>query len=445
LWLIVAAGLAIRLAAVMSRPHLAAAGDPFEYNGQANLLAQGKGFIEPFVYARTGQMAQTAKLPPLYTMLLALSSLVGFKTFLAHRIWSAILGAAAVPLAALVGRDLAGRRAGLIAAAGVAVYPNIWMPDMLGMSETIVPVLVLLVLLTAYRMWRRPGWRPAVALGVAIGFAALGRDELLLLAPLVLLPLALGSTRRWRRRSWPEWRTRLRTLGAGMLATAAVVGPWVGYNLSRFEDPVFITSRAGTAFASANCDASWHGPFAGYWELPCASAAVAGVRGDESVDDAAAGRVGLRYVRNHIGGLPLVEWERLGRTFGFYQPAEQLNLDVFVEGRPQLWARVGLGMYYALLPLAAAGAVVLRRRRVIIYPLIAVGVVTIASTLVIYGTTRFRAPLEPVLVLLAAVTVDAVISRWRGDAPGVRAGRPDDLSTAEAHPPAGGGRLQPAG
>jgi 4-amino-4-deoxy-L-arabinose transferase-like glycosyltransferase len=447
LWLIIGVGLAIRLGAVLSRPHLVAAGDPGEYWGQANLLAQGKGFIEPVVYAGSHHrhVAQTAKLPPLYTMLLALCSLVGFKSFLAHRVWSAILGATAMPLAALVGRDLSGRRAGLIAAAAVAVYPNLWIPDMLGMSETITPVLVLLVLWAAYRMWRQPGWRAAILLGVAIGFAALGRDELLLLAPVVLLPLALGPTEGWRRRPWADWRPRLLRLVAGLLATAAVIAPWVGYNLSRFHDPVFISDRFGATLADANCNASWHGPLAGYWKLTCGDAAVAGVHGDESVQDAAAQRVGLRYLGDHLGGLPRVEWERLGRTFGFYRPFEQINLDVFLEGRPKLWAWVGLGMYYALLPLAVAGAVLLRRRRIIIFPLISVGVVPVAATLVTYGQTRFRVPLEPVLILLAAVTVDALIGRWRSEATATRTGASDGAATPEAHPPGAGGHLQPAG
>ena len=390
-------------------------------------------------------MAQTAKLPPLYTMLLALCSLVGFKSFLAHRIWSAIIGATAVPLAALLGRDLAGRRVGLIAAAGVAVYPNIWMPDMLGMSETITPVLALLVLWAAYRMWRRPGWSSAVLLGVAVGFAALGRDELLLLAPLVLLPLALGPARGWRQRSWAEWRPRLGRLVAGLLATVVVIGPWVGYNLSRFQDPVFITDRFGVALAASNCDPSWYGNGAGYWQLSCSAGAVANVHGDESVQDAAARRVALRYIDRHIGGLPLVEWERLGRTFGFYRPAQQIQLDVFIEGHPEVWAWVGLGLYYALLPLAVAGGVLLRRRRVIVFPLVAVAVVPIAATLLTYGNTRFRAPLEPVLVVLAAVAVDAVISRWRGEVTADRPRSEDGGATAAAHPSGAGERLQPAG
>jgi 4-amino-4-deoxy-L-arabinose transferase-like glycosyltransferase len=444
LWIIAGAGLAIRLAAVLSRPHLVPAGDPFEYLGQANLLARGKGFIEPHIYATTGHVAQTAKLPPLYTMVLALCSVVGFKSFLAHRMWSAVVGATAVPLAALVGRDLAGRRVGLLAAAGLAVYPNIWMPGMLGMSETITPVLVLLVLWTAYRMWRRPGWRSAVLLGASIGLAALGRDELLLLAPLILLPLALGPWRGRVRRSWDEWRPRLVTLVAGLLATLAVLAPWVGYNLSRFHDPVFISDRFGATVAAANCESAWHGPLAGYWQMTCASAAEAGVQGDESVADAAAQRAGFRYIGDHAGGLAGVEWKRLGRTFGFYRPAQQIDLDVFVEGRPRLWALAGLWMYYALLPFAVAGAVLLRRRGVLIFPLIAVAVVPIAATLATYGQTRFRAPLEPVLVLLAAVAVDGLIRRWRGEPVAAPARWAVDAREA-AHPSGAGGHLQPAG
>ena len=50
------------------------------------------------------------------------------------------------------------------------------------MSETLTPVLVLLVLWAAYRLHRRPGPGPAAGLGAAVGLAALGRDELILLA-----------------------------------------------------------------------------------------------------------------------------------------------------------------------------------------------------------------------------------------------------------------------
>jgi hypothetical protein len=406
---VVFVGLIVRTVAVLARPRWVAAGDAAEYLGQANLLAAGKGFIEPFVYATTHHAQQTAKLPPLYIMALALCSLVGFKSFLAHRIWSAIMGASAVALGAVVGREVAGPRVGLIAAVVLAIYPNVWMSDALGMSETLSPILVLLVLWAAYRLEQQATVARAAWLGVAIGAAALGRDELLLLAPLVLIPLAVGRGR--------GWGDRVRLLAAGGVACLAVVGPWVGYNLSRFQDPVLITDRLGATLAVTNCDPAWYGPLAGYWSFGCGLVAAPG-GGDESVEDAAAAHHALRYVGDHLGSLPLVEAKRLGREFGLYQPFQQIRLDVFVEARPRFWAFAGLWAYAALAALAVPGAMLLRRRGTIVYPLAAVGAAVAVAALLTLGQTRFRASFEPVLVLLAAVAIERWLSgRWRDHGP----------------------------
>lgn len=397
-------GLGIRLASVLVRPHLAAGGDPLEYVGQANLLVEGKGWIEPLTYAHTGAHVQTAKLPPLFTLLMAVCSVAGFKSFFAHRIWSAILGSAAVPVAGLLGREVAGRKVGLLAALLVAVYPNMWMSDGLAMSETVSPIFAMLVVWAAYLLWKDPRPRRAAILGVAIGFAALARDELLLLAVLVLLPVALLARDR-------SSRERLRLLAVGAGAVVLVIAPWVGFNLSRFSHPVFISDRFGVTVAAANCDPMWHGPLRGFWSMQCASDAAAGVRGDESAVDPVALRRGVRYVGDHIWGLPSIEVARLGRTFGFYKPAQQIDVDSFVEGRPHLWASVGLGMFYALAVGAITGSVLLRRRGIPIYPMAAVAADVIVAVLVTYGQTRFRATLEPFLVILTSVAVVTAI--WR--------------------------------
>src|SRR5262249_44580438 len=79
---------------------------------------------------------------------------------------------------------------------------------------------------------------------------------------------------------------------------------------------------------------------------------------------------------------------------------------------------------YPLAVLGVGGAVILRRRRVPIFPLVAMAADVVIVTLLTYGNTRFRATLEPILVLLAAVTVDAAV-RWveaRRSAPSAVAG-----------------------
>ena len=49
-----------------------------------------------------------------------------------------------------------------------------------------------------------------------------------------------------------------------------MVGPWVGFNLSRFEDPTFLATNDGQTLLGANCPGTYHGPATGMWllELP---------------------------------------------------------------------------------------------------------------------------------------------------------------------------------
>ena len=403
-------GLAIRIASVLARPHLTAGGDPLEYVGQANLLVEGKGWIDPIWYIHNGSMVQTAKLPPLFTLLMALCSAVGFKSFFAHRVWSAILGSLAVPVAGMLGKEICGakfdgRKVGLLSAAVVAVYPNMWLSDALVMSETISPIMVMLVIWAAYLMWRDPTPRRAAVLGVAIGFAALARDEMVVFAVLILLPIALLARDR-------DLRYKLKLVALGTGCTIVVIAPWAGFNLSRFSHPVFITDRFGLAVASANCEPMWYGQYRGYWSMSCSIQAAAGASGDESAVDAAALKVGSRFIGDHLGGVPSIEVVRLGRTFGFYRPVQQINLDAFTEQRLRFWAFVGLWMYYGLAAGAVVGTWLLRRRGIPIFPLVAVAADVVVAVLLTYGQTRFRATLEPFLVILTAVAVVTVI--WRG-------------------------------
>ena len=80
----------------------------------------------------------------------------------------------------------------------------------------------------------------------------------------------------------------------------------------------------------------------------------------------------------------------------------------------------GLWMFYAFAALSVFGALRLRRKGVPIFPMLAVALDVVVAVLLTYGQTRFRATLEPLLVLLSAVTfVEGVAAfggvrrRWR--------------------------------
>ena len=78
----------------------------------------------------------------------------------------------------------------------------------------------------------------------------------------------------------------------------------------------------------------------------------------------------------------------------------------------------GLASWYVVAGLAVAGAVILRRRRQApIFPLLALPAIVLATVAVTFAQTRYRAPAEPVVVVLAAVAIDAALPRHR-TAPG---------------------------
>ena len=91
-------------------------------------------------------------------------------------------------------------------------------------------------------------------------------------------------------------------------------------------------------------------------------------------------------------------------------------------------------MYYALVALSIGGLIILRRRRVPILPLLAVGLDVAVSVAVTFGQTRYRSTFEVALVLAAAVQLDWIWGRrgrsrtvddHGGDEPG-EAGTGDD-------------------
>ncbi len=375
-------------------------GDAYDYHYGANLLVGGHGFIDPYAYGLVGQVHQTAQHPPLYLLALALPSAVGLDTFVDHQLWSCLIGTTTVAVVALVGRRLAGARAGLIAAGLGALYPNLWIPDGMVAAETLSLLVTAVVLLCAYRFWDRPSFRAAALLGVSAALAGLTRAEALILLPLILLPwLVLG-----RRRSA---RDRMAMAAVSGMAAILTLGPWVGYNMTRFDHPELLTTGLDLALVQANCNQVYYGPRTGYFAFTCIPS-VPGHRGDESDDAAYFHRVAVDYVQAHAGRVPFVVFARLGRTWGFYQPLEEIRSDAYLQGWNPPAAQTGLALYAVMVPVAIVGVVMLRRRRVPLSPLVATVITVSLATAIAFGQTRYRVTAEVSVVLLAAVGIDGL-------------------------------------
>ncbi len=375
-------------------------GDGLYYHTQANLLADGHGFSEPFAWLETGRLVPTAVHPPLFSVALASSSLVGATSFLAHKLVASVIGTATVVVVGFTARRLAGARAGLLAALIAALYPNLWVVDGILLPEGLFALCVSVVVLAAYRLRDAPGPGRAAVLGAAIGAAALTRGEGIFLVVVLVLPLIVFL---------PDLDRRERlVLGlVSALVTLAVIAPWVVRNTVRFDEPVLLSTNSSDVIAQANCRRTYHGDLLGYWFFRCGLRGEA-PPGDESVRSSYVRDQGIDYARDHVGRLPVVAAARFGRVWELYRPFHNVHLNQ-IEGRELGVSRAGLFAYWALLPLAAGGVVVLRRRRVTLVPVLApVAMVTIAAVST-YGNVRFRSGAEPVLALLAALALDAVI------------------------------------
>jgi len=388
--------------------HVQPSGDAFYYHFQANLLVSGKAFVQPYDFLLLGRNVPGADHPPLFTLVLALASVLGLKTFFSQVLWTCAVGALGVFLIGIAAREVAGARVGLIAAGIAAFYPVFVINDGAVMSETLVSATTALVLLCYYRLWRQPSYGRALWLGLSIAAAALTRPEFALALPLLVLPLVF---RKWK--GQPVGRR----IGLAAVLSAAVLGgiaPWWAYNSTRFTDQVPLSTQLGTTLLSANCDSTYYGPRIGYWAFSCGQqlGVHLNAKDDPSVQDNQMRSVAVSYIRKHESRLAVVMAARVGREFGLFAPAQQVDLEWQALGRPRLPAFVGLGAYYAVALMALPGAVILRRRKTSLLPMGVILVDTVLVCLATFGQTRYRSSFDVVLVVLAAVTLEELWP-WR--------------------------------
>jgi 4-amino-4-deoxy-L-arabinose transferase-like glycosyltransferase len=380
-------------------------GDAFYYHWQANALVKGAIYVDPLRWLLDGSERASAGHPPLFPTYLALWSAIGLDGVTAHRLAACVLGTATIVVIALLARRIGGNAAGLIAAGIAALYPELWINDGMLLSETMAIFMTAVALTAVYAFWRRPSMRSAVLVGLACGAASLSRTELIALFPIVVLPLAAlvrGA----------DWGRRIRLAVAACLAGLVIVGPWVVFNLTRFEETTTMTTGTGSALSAASCDEVWYGTLIGYY-ANCFQGPWPDPNLDESQRDLVPRKQAIQYTKDHIDRLPLVVAARVGRLWGVFKPGQTTMLDWWIEGRGRAASWIGLFSYYALWPFAIFGLVVMRRRKIPIFPLVAIAAIATFAAAITFGVTRYRAPAEVALVIAAAVGAGAFWTRVR--------------------------------
>jgi tetratricopeptide (TPR) repeat protein len=360
---------------------------------------------------------------PLYPYLLALIYRLVGDSPLTVRLVQALMGAGSCVLLAGAARSLFGGRAGLLAGLGLALYPPAIFHDGLIQKAALGTLLTtaLIALLCAQVARATPHrW---VGAGVMLGLLALTRENALVFALLVLVWILAEGRGLLRRRA-------LASAGLFLAGAALVLLPVGLRNLAVGGEFQLTTSQLGPNFYIGNnprADGSYQplsfGRGDALREREDATRIAERAEG-RPLTPAEVSRFWLRRSRDYIRAEP-VGWitlmaRKLALTFNAAELPDTESQEVFADHSALLR---GLGFFHfgLLLPAAAFGAVMTApawRRIRLLYLLIA-GYA--ASVALFYVFARYRFPLVPLLILLAAGgAVEAVdrlrAGRYRGPA-----------------------------
>jgi 4-amino-4-deoxy-L-arabinose transferase-like glycosyltransferase len=380
-------------------------GDDVDYYTIAVNVANGDGFSRTWQGAGPdhGELVPTAYRTPLWPVTEAVVYRLASPSPTLGRLLTVVIDAFGCVLLLWLGWRLRGPTVGLVAGLAAAVYPPIWIYVGGLFSEPMMTFTVVLALLAADRYRERGTTGRAAALGVALGLVTLARPNGLVIA-MLLVP-------------WVLWlgRDRLaaaaRAAGVVVLATLVVVAPWLVYASARMGEFVPVTTQGGVLLAGDFNDTviDTSHPRWGYWDYDLIISRLFTSRSEEDWNHTLF-EVGKDWIRDNPGGTVKAIALRTVRYFDTYWRLDQRTEVGIPTERRKLNVLVVFSWWVAFV-LAAVAVARLRRRGELapwVPAFVVFGALAIAGML-LGGATRYRAPAEPIVVLLAATLVVEVV------------------------------------
>lgn len=404
---IVALALLVRVAVVVADSGYLPQQDAWDYDRHARSIAAGDGFPDSYYVVDRGPSALRA---PGYPYFLGGLYAVSSDSVAVGRLANAALGALAVLLLYLIAKRIWGRRIGLMAAALMAVFPPLVMLSRELLSEPLFIVLELGMVLCVLEFRRLRELRWAALGGLLFGLAALTRNP----GPALAIPLIVGL---WILRPRLSWRAAA-VPALALLCAVLAVAPWTVRNAVEFGRFIPVTSGTGFAMAGTYNQASLdEDDHPGSWRTPRVAPeytplfATAGI--DEGTLDATLRSRASAFALDHPLYVAEVTGWNLLRLFevvgGSVVDPFTGPVEVRGVGSADPWSeRLGLGLAVLL---AVVGAVAIARsrhlgiRRIPAGPLFLwlVPILLILAAAPINGLPRQRTPVDPFILILAAI------------------------------------------
>jgi 4-amino-4-deoxy-L-arabinose transferase-like glycosyltransferase len=392
---IVLAGFVLRAAYLVVTIHglPASAGNRYPTGGEvgsiAASLAAGQGFSSP-LDVDSGPTAWTT---PVFPLLLAgffkIFGIYTLQASIAIRLLNIVFSSITSYAVFLLGRRLFGNAVGVAAGWFWALLPKaIYFPVMWVWDTSLSALILCVCLLATYALEQRQNVKMWIGYGALWGFATLVNAALLSVFPGSLLFLVYRARLRGAR-----W---LNLAAFALLGFGLTLSPWIIRNQLVFRGQVFLRSNFGLELWLGNnpeVPVTWS-----WWQHPTESA-------KEKAEFLRLGEVAymqekkaaaVQFIRTHPADTARFQYHRFMQTWtGFEEPF----LDVWRGAT----LRSELLLNYSLTTFMLVGLLLARRRLPAESgPLLNVLVLFPAVYYITHTTSRYRHPIDPVIVLLAA-------------------------------------------
>ncbi len=360
----------------MEEPGLVNFPDGKDYDAIGRSLANGTGF-------EVNHSPDTFR-PPGYPFFLAAIYTIGGPGYAAVKIVQSVIGALTCLMILLIGEQLFSKRVGVIAAVIAAAYPLLVAYTGFLLSETLFVFLSVVFLYALVRLREDQARRWVVVAGLVLGLMNLTRPVTLFLPVLLFFWL------------WVEWGTKRRAaVIAGMLALLMMVPivPWTVRNYMVTHSLILITGQNWFRLYAGNNPTIMHD-----------SEAIGGSIEPEQLADYRSAY--LSFLRHYL----------------MHEPRELLRLELHKLKRfwnvfPKTTYRdkvISLLSYGVLLPFFLIGMVFALQRHQKPWLLFFWILNFCIVTLIAHGSTRFRMPVEPVVILLGSLALESLWMRCTG-------------------------------
>lgn len=340
-------------------------------------MASGKGFS----YFKEGKFIRTAQIVgPLYPILLSLTYRWGGHRPEPMRLLQCLLGVVLCWALYQLGRSLFHPTAGILAAGIGAVYPLMVRYSYFGgpaflLTENLSLPLLALSTLALIQVSRRPSLFSQTIAGLLLGLTVLTRATMLIF-PLALL-IWLAALRQW------PWRKVLFVWIGVTLTMFLTIAPWTWRNFQVFHRFVPISTHGGANFWYSNNP----GAKGGSHESPLPEHLSRQRWTTEADFERLAYRAGWEALKADPGRIPglflkkaVVFWMPLADTKDW-----RMN---WAFGWVALWAVIGFWVF--------------RREPSRWLPIVVPSLYLTGMAMIFFGDPRYRAPLEPLLIVLAS-------------------------------------------